>query len=167
MSGFWQGYANVNDDVRNTYERVFYGRELTDPINRNDMPGLGAQPAEVGASPTDAAATSSTPGGAATPGTTAADLYGPDATHAEREAAAAAWQKAENAPGIRAEIDAANGTPYGWANAPGIQPTNADLYASIYGSGAGGANADTGPAIEAPPIEPPTQTAPASDMTPG
>ena len=40
MSGFWGGYASVNDDVRHTYERVFYGRELTASLTPADVPGM-------------------------------------------------------------------------------------------------------------------------------
>ena len=29
MSGFWNGYVALNDDIRITYEQVFYGQQLT------------------------------------------------------------------------------------------------------------------------------------------
>ena len=41
MSGFWGGYAKINDDVRHTYERIFYGRELTNDLTAAEVPGMG------------------------------------------------------------------------------------------------------------------------------
>jgi hypothetical protein len=40
MSDFWRGYANVNDDVRHTYERVFFGRETTANLDASEVPGM-------------------------------------------------------------------------------------------------------------------------------
>lgn len=50
MSGFWKGYVAVNDDVRHTYEQVFYGRQLTDS-NADNLP----KPTEAGPGMTPAA----------------------------------------------------------------------------------------------------------------
>lgn len=41
MADFWKGYVSVNDDVRHTYEQVFYGRQLTGD-NAPGMPGPDA-----------------------------------------------------------------------------------------------------------------------------
>jgi hypothetical protein len=38
--GFWTGYAKVNDDLRHTYEQVFYGRQLTGDLNEHEVPGM-------------------------------------------------------------------------------------------------------------------------------
>ncbi|MDN3568722.1 hypothetical protein ACFQY5_35770 [Paeniroseomonas aquatica] len=40
MSGFWKGYANVNDDVRHTYEQVFFGRQTTGNLTEAEVPGM-------------------------------------------------------------------------------------------------------------------------------
>lgn len=187
MSGFWKGYANVTDDVRHTYEQVFFGQQTTGNLTANDVPGIKPD----------------TPAAPATPDaekSAAAALYGTQAepTHAEREATAFAYEHAANAPGIRAEIEAASGQPYRYGDAPGIpnnSETNAhahvDFYNSIWGKGqadpaqsadlygpsptqteGGGlyGNAATeapsieAPKIEAPAIEPPNQ---GNDLSPG
>ena len=143
MPNPWQSYASISDDVRHTYERVFFGRQTTGDLTVSDMPGIGpqAEPGETSAAPEvePAAAAADSP---------AAALYGPAETAEARQATATAYEHAANAPGIRAEMDAVNGTPYGWANAPDRTPA---------------------PQIEAAPIEAPEigPTAPVNDMTPG
>ena len=64
MPNPWNGYVAVTDDVRHTYEQVFYGRQLTDdwkPINApgaapgtpgSDAPGIEAPPIGPGSAPT-------------------------------------------------------------------------------------------------------------------
>jgi hypothetical protein len=49
MSRFWQGYASVNDDIRHTYEQVFYGRQTTGNLTANDIPGMAVQASPVAA----------------------------------------------------------------------------------------------------------------------
>lgn len=49
--GFWNGYAKANDDIRHTYEHVFYGRQLTGDLTAQEVPGM-AKPAPDPITPT-------------------------------------------------------------------------------------------------------------------
>lgn len=74
MSGFWRGYANVNDDLRHTWEQVAYGRKTTGDLTANEVPGMVTPTAQEAAQPSpDAAATPVD--GQAKPPHEHADLY--------------------------------------------------------------------------------------------
>lgn len=128
MSGTWKdgaqkGVYGVQDDLRHTYEQVFWGRQMTGN-NAADLPEETKQ-------------TAADPAKEKSP---AEELYGPDAelTGEEREAAAFAYQHAANAPGIRAEIEAGMGQPYRYGDAPAIpnnSETNAHAAIDFYGRG--------------------------------
>lgn len=47
MPDMWKGYVSANDEVRHTYEQVFYGRQLTDN-NANNMPQPSTGPSVGG-----------------------------------------------------------------------------------------------------------------------
>ena len=202
MSGFWRGYATVNDDIRHTYEQVFYGRQTTGNLNQDDMPGLKPEAVNVEVSVSHDAKPDTAPAASvpedktpdAAMGATSPPSSGPDQPREMREATAAAYTHAANAPGIRAEIEAVEGQPYRHTDAPDIEaPTveappieapaieppvqpsanHAAFYGSIWGNRSSAPEAGTGieaPPIEAPPIEAP-EIGPAEsrgdDLTPG
>jgi hypothetical protein len=44
VSAFWKHYASVSDEVRHKLiEEGWFGRQVTGPINQQDMPGLAPQ----------------------------------------------------------------------------------------------------------------------------
>lgn len=85
MPDVWKGYVSANDDVRHTYERVFYGRQLTDN-NADYMPTAGQGPSAGGSvwgdGPTDTPGVTGSPSPVTsptdgpTPSPTTSDLYG-------------------------------------------------------------------------------------------
>lgn len=44
MSAFWKHYASVSDDMRHKLvEEGWFGRQVTGPINEQDMSGIGPE----------------------------------------------------------------------------------------------------------------------------
>lgn len=153
-----RSYAAINDDVRHTYERVFYGRQLTDNLTTNDVPGMLDDPSRKAAPGSDSQAGTvwGHAPGEASPAAAPGSVWG-EPTHDERIATADAYDHAANAPGIRAEInDVAGHHPYPYADAPDRPNTSADLYGPT----------PEGPANSPPAPEPSAPTA-GNDMTPG
>lgn len=160
MSGFWRGYANVNDDVRHTYEQVFYGRQTTGNLTEADVPGMKEPTAEPAPDAFGGATTPVAPGEAgpnAYPGPT-----GPGMKPDVAEVYGSIWGDASTNNGSALETyhqamltQQGGGSPQ--AGYPQLEPP------TIEGT-TGGA-----PQIEAPKIEPPSQAAPGQgdDMTPG
>lgn len=128
----WKGYAAVNDDLRQTFERVFYGRQVTGNAMQADVASMAVQ-SDATASPATSAGTAWGPAGGETTSPMQA-LYGGDATHEERIATATAWEHAKNAPGARQEIATAEGHPYYYADAPALEARGAESRASLYGT---------------------------------
>lgn len=99
--GFWTGYAKVNDDIRHTYEQVFYGRKTTDELNELEVPGM-AKPTVQPATP---APKGQEPGAPPPPPHAHADLYtriwGPSPTQpGTPEPTAQQSHAPENAPQV-------------------------------------------------------------------
>lgn len=101
--GFWTGYAKVNDDIRHTYEQVFYGRKLTDDLTAQEVPGM-AKPAPE-------------------PVTPAPEGQGPSAPpHQHADLYARIWGPAPTQPGTPEPAPEMSPTPEGQVEAPKIEP---------------------------------------------
>lgn len=94
--GFWTGYAKVNDDIRHTYEQVFYGRQTTADLNEQEVPGM------------------------AKPGTPALEGQGPDTPppHAHADLYTRIWGPAPTQPGTLEPTAEQSQTP---ENAPQVE----------------------------------------------
>lgn len=152
MSGFWKGYANVNDDVRHTYEQVFFGRQTTGNLTENDIPGM--RPEQGQAAPMQAAPDAGT--GTTGPGVAQEGPQAETAAHSHAEFYGSVWGTAP--PGGAPEATDALGryhAPVLDQQAGGIHGPAALEPPTIEG---------TATPIEAPRIEPPSQ---GNDMTPG
>lgn len=103
--GFWTGFAKVNDDIRHTYEQVFYGRQTTGDLTEQDVPGMAKPPAQ---------AMASTPEG-----------QGPSAPpHAHADLYTRIWGPAPTQPGTPELAAELNPSPEGapQVEAPKIEP---------------------------------------------
>lgn len=167
MSGFWRGYANVNDDVRHTYEQVFYGRQTTGNLTESEVPGMKE------------------PGGSYMERALPADPAAPQGT--VPAATPDAFGGLTTTPGMRPEVAEVYGNI--WGNASTNQGSALETYHQAMLTQQGGGSPQAGypqlepptiegttggppggaPQIEAPKIEPPAQAAPnqGDDMTPG
>lgn len=161
MSGFWRGYANVNDDVRHTYEQVFYGRQTTGNLTENEVPGMKEPTAAPMQAANDQTAAPDAFGGA----TAGAEPTPPGMNPDVAEVYGNVWGNAPTNQGSALETyhqamlaQQGGGSPQAGASYPQLEPP------TIEGTTGGGA-----PQIEAPPIEPPSQAAPnqGDDMSPG